>query len=254
MIRNKLLQLARQAVPREVRERLLMRTERWRRWPPPGMVRMGNLRRVTPISRVWGFDRGLPVDRYYIDRFLQQHTADVQGRVLEIADNNYTCRFGGQQVAQSDVLHVCEGNPQATIIGDLTDGNGIPDNAFDCVILTQTIHLIYDVRGVIATLCRILKPGGVALVTTPGISQISRYDMDNWGCYWNFTSQAARRLFEEKFAPDCVTIDTYGNVLAATAFLYGLSATELRPFELDYHDRDYEIIIGVRAEKPEGER
>jgi hypothetical protein len=38
-------------------------------------------------------------------------------------------------------------------------------------------------------------------------------------------------------------------VLAAAAFLQGLSSRELRADELDYHDPDYELLICVRAVK-----
>jgi glycosyltransferase involved in cell wall biosynthesis len=56
--------------------------------PPPGQVRLGDLDRLTPVSRVFGYDRGLPVDRYYIEGFLFHHANDIAGRVLEIADND----------------------------------------------------------------------------------------------------------------------------------------------------------------------
>src|SRR3990170_7811785 len=52
-----------------------------------GRVRFGDLRGVEPISREFGFDRGLPVDRHYIERFLSAHSSDIRGRVLEIGDN-----------------------------------------------------------------------------------------------------------------------------------------------------------------------
>ncbi|MEJ7787734.1 MAG: hypothetical protein WKF96_23275, partial [Solirubrobacteraceae bacterium] len=57
-------------------------------------VRLGSLGSSEPISSAWGFDRGLPVDRWYIERFLGQHRADVTGRVLEVKDSGYTDRFG----------------------------------------------------------------------------------------------------------------------------------------------------------------
>jgi hypothetical protein len=97
---------------------------------------------------------------------------------------------------------------------------------------------------------RVLKPGGVVLATCHGISQISSYDMENWGEYWRLTSLSARKLFTEVFPKDSVTIQTYGNVLSATAFLHGLTAQELRREELDHHDPRYEVIIAVRAVKP----
>jgi len=88
--------------------------------------------------------------------------------VLEIGEVTYTRRFGGDRVTKSDVLHVVEGNPEATIVGDLTNADNIPSEAFDCVILTQTLHLLYDVKTALANLYRILKPGGILLVTVPG--------------------------------------------------------------------------------------
>src|SRR5215210_7162112 len=53
----------------------------------------GSLRRVTPLSRYFGFDRGLPIDRYYIENFLARQAEDIHGRVLEIGDNSYTQRY-----------------------------------------------------------------------------------------------------------------------------------------------------------------
>ena len=51
-----------------------------------------------------------------------------------------------------------EGNPQATIVGDLTDAPHIPSDAFDCAIVTQTLQFVYDVRAALATLHRVLRP------------------------------------------------------------------------------------------------
>jgi glycosyltransferase involved in cell wall biosynthesis len=222
---------------------------RYTRGPRVGRVRFGSLRRLTPISRTFGFDRGLPIDRHYIERFLSAHAADIRGDVLEIGDDTYTHRFGGDRVKKSDVLHVTEGNPKATIVGDLTCATHIASDSFDCVILTQTLHLIYDVRAALKTLHRILKPGGVLLATCPGISQISN---DRWreSWYWAFTQLSARRLFEEIFPRQNVYVQVCGNVLTAIAFLQGLAAEELWQAELDYRDAHYEVSILVRAIKP----
>lgn len=217
---------------------------------PIGWVNFGNLRRVTPISREFGYDRGLPIDRYYIENFLASSAEDIQGHVLEIADATYTRSFGGDRVTTSDVLNVAEGNPEATIVGDLTCADHIPSDTFDCIILTQTLHLIYDVRSALKTLYRILKPGGVILATFPGISQIVNDEWSQEWC-WSFTSLSARWLFEEFFLAANVKVATHGNVLAAISFLHGLAVEELRREELDHRDRDYEVLIAVRAVKPE---
>jgi SAM-dependent methyltransferase len=214
-------------------------------------IDFGDLRQLKPISSEWGFDRGRPIDRYYIDCFLSANAQDIRGHVLEIGSNIFTKRFGGDRVTNADILHVTEGNPLATIVGDLTCADHIPSDTFDCIICTQTLHFIYAVVKALRTLCRILKPGGVLLVTTPGISQVSRYDMDRWGDYWRFTSESARRLFGETFPTQHVRVKAYGNVLTAISFLHGLASEELRQQELDHFDPDYELLIAIRATKPE---
>jgi SAM-dependent methyltransferase len=231
-------------------------------------VNLGDLRRVAPISRHYGMDRGLPVDRYYVEDFLRRHGGssgygggDIQGHVLEVGGDDYARRFGGwtgtpdgdSAITALDVLHADASNPIATIVGDLATGAGIPEDSFDCVICTQTLHVIYEVEAAIATLQRMLKPGGVALVTIPGITQTCRPDRDLWGDYWRFTTLSARRLFESAFAPEGVSVEAYGNVLAASAFLYGLAAEELRREELEPRDPDYEMLIAVRSQRSGGD-
>lgn len=236
-------------LPFEVRHRLLWWQQRFTQWPPPGLVRFGSLRRTTPISPRFSFGRGLSVDRYYIERFLAQHADDIAGDVLEIGDPAYTRRFGGPRVTGSHVLHVTEGNPQATVVADLSAGDHLPSGAFDCIICTQTLQYIYDVQAAVRTLHRLLKPGGVLLVSVPGIGQMSRYDMDRWGEYWRFTSRSAQRLLGEAFPSGEVTVEAHGNVLAAIAFLHGLASEELRAVELDAQDPNYEVSILIRAVK-----
>jgi SAM-dependent methyltransferase len=207
----------------------------------------GRLQRAEPISRRFGFDRGQPVDRLYMERFLELHSSDVRGHVLEIADDTYTRLFGGDRVERVDVLHAVAGNPKATIVADLTDPTTVPEAAFDCVICMQTLHLIFDVSAAVATIHRALKPGGVLLATLAGISQISRYDMDRWGDYWRVTTRGAERLFETQFAAANVQVVSYGNVYAAVSFLHGLAVEELDRELLAHDDPDYQVLVGVRA-------
>jgi SAM-dependent methyltransferase len=223
---------------------------RWsRNWPPRGWVRFGSFRRLKPVSRIFGLDRGQPIDRYYIEAFLASEVSAIQRHILEIGDNAYTMRFGANRVDVSDVLHAEPGNPNATIVGDLAKGEGIADNTFDCIIFTQTLHCIYNVDDVVSVLHRILKPGGVVLATVPGISQISRYDMDRWGDFWRFTTRSAQRLFETHFGTGAVEVRSWGNVLTACCFLQGLSLEELTTAALTYSDPDYQVIITIKATK-----
>ncbi|HEY3853755.1 MAG TPA: methyltransferase domain-containing protein [Verrucomicrobiae bacterium] len=211
--------------------------------------RLAFLSELKPVSRTFGFDRGRPIDRHYIENFLQERAADIRGTVLEIADREYTDRFGGSSVTRSEVLHAEPGNPSATIVGDLVTGKGIEECFFDCMILTQTFSFLYEPKTAISNCFRGLKPGGVLLATVPGISQISRYDMDRWGDYWRFTDASALKLFDEVFGIGNVQIETHGNVLVACAFLHGLAVHEMKPAELEFHDPDYQLVVCVRAVK-----
>lgn len=219
-------------------------------WPRRGGVDFGGLRRVTPISASFGMDRGRAIDRYYIEAFLAAHAARIAGRVLELGDRSYTERFGGARVVQSDVLHVVAGNPVATIIADLSDAPQIPDNSFDCIIFTQTLQMIYDMGATLRTLHRILKPGGTLLCTTAGIAKVGRrLGRDDWGEYWRHTAQGLEAQARDFFPGAEIEVSSYGNVLAATAFLYGIAVEELEPAELDYADQDFEVIIAARITK-----
>ncbi|WP_162426755.1 glycosyltransferase [Pontibacter pudoricolor] len=210
-------------------------------------VNLGDLDRTTPFSTEFGYDRGGPIDRYYIENFLELEQENIKDRVLEIGDNEYTLCFGRERVSQSDILHVDASNPNATFIGDISNAPDIPDNLFDCIILTQTLHLIYDVQGALRTCHRILKPGGTLLLTVPGITPIDHGQWkDIW--YWSFTAQAMRKLLQDTFS-GAITVNSYGNVLAATSFLYGLGLPEISKEKLIPNDPHYQVIISVKATK-----
>ena len=216
-------------------------------------VAPGGLAGLAPISEVWGLDRGTPIDIYYLERFLSSHAEDIKGRTLETGDSRYSAKFG-RDVTRADVLHISTGNPAASIVGDLESGLNIPEAAFDCIILTNTLLLIFDVRAALWNCHRALRPGGVLLVHFSGLvrSQVSAraWGPSGWegeADYWRFTSAAATRLSGDCFGRDAITVHSYGNVRSVTAALYGLAADELTDRELDFVDTRFELAIGVRA-------
>ena len=202
---------------------------------------------VRPVSERWGWDRGTPVDRYYIERFLEAHAGDVRGRVLEVKDSAYSRRLD-HGVTRFDVLDLDAANPDATIVADLATGEGIPEGAFDCFVLTQTLQLIYDVRGAVAQCHRLLAPGGVLLVTVPVVSRIVHDDGLEWD-HWRFTGASCRRLFGDVFGAGQVEVRTWGNVLAGVAFLRGTAYQEIPRRKLDVNDPYFPIVVTVRAVK-----
>jgi len=217
--------------------------------PAPGKVKTGDFLRKKPFSVKFGYDRGGPVDRYYIDQFLMKESASIKGRVLEIGDNDYTIQYGGSRVTQSDILHIDESNKEATFIGDLSTATHLPENGFDAIILTQTLHLIYKYADALENCRRILKPGGTLLITVPGISHIAQ---DQWGEYWlwSFTKSSMSKMLNEVFPPENIEVKTHGNVFVASAFLYGMGLPEIKKEDMDYHDPHYQVVITAKAVKP----
>ena len=212
-----------------------------------GRVNLGQLGSTRPVSDDFGFDRGRPIDRYYIESFLARHAVDIAGRVLEVGDDAYTRRFGSA-VVQRDVLHVHCGNPRATIVGDLSTEGTLPRGVFDCVVLTQTLHLVYDMAAALRELHAALRPGGVLLVTVPGITRIDRGE---WGAswYWSLTEHALRRLLSDSFPAARIALETHGNVYAATTFLQGLAVEEVSAAKLDVCDEAFPVLVAARAQK-----
>jgi SAM-dependent methyltransferase len=225
----------------EQRHRMLQRLHRFAR---PAFL--GTIRRTSPLSTSWGYDRGTPVDRYYIERFLAHHRSDIRGRVLEVKDRYYTQRLG-RGVQRSDILDVDPSNPDATIVADLAAADAVPSDTFDCFVLTQTLQFIYDTRAALGHTHRILRPGGVLLTTVPVVSRIDRSLQSS--DYWRFTAASCRQLFAEAFGAEQTIVYSYGNVLAGVAFLTGMACEELSRRELDAHDEFFPLVVAVRAVK-----
>ena len=219
------------------------------RWPPAfGDIRFGDLGSVEPASRDFGYDRGNPVDRYYIENWLQSKSADVQGHVLEVSEDAYSKRFGGAKVTKQDVIHLNLPDPPVTIVGDLTQAGVMPDNTFDCIIITQTLQMIFNLDDAVARLHAALKPGGVLLLTVPGITQLERGEWGEAWC-WSFTERSVRELFGKVFPLDAMEITTFGNCFSAVAYLFGAALEEIDTRKLDPRDPTYPMIVALRAQK-----
>jgi SAM-dependent methyltransferase len=211
------------------------------------------LRNLHPYRPDFGFHYGRCIDRYYIERFLAANADAISGHIAEIGGDTYAKQFGGTQVERIDVLDIDERNQNATITFDLAEPHCAPESAFHCILCIQTLFEIYDHKSALNSLYRMLKPGGVVLVSLPGICQSVRGRMLGIGGkdYWRYTTSSAERMFAETFGQANVEVVAYGNVLTATALLHGLIDAELTDTELDYRDPDYEVTICVRATRSE---
>jgi GT2 family glycosyltransferase/SAM-dependent methyltransferase len=238
-------QAARRHLPRPLVDRLRGLLHRQ---APLGGIDMGDLRRTRPISKHFGYDRGTPIDRYYVEKFLDRCAADITGRVLEIGDDSYSRQFGSK-IDRQDIMHGAPGNPKATIVGDLSQPGTLPEAAFDCLVIMHTLQLIYDVPAAVREMWRALRPGGIALVTIPGIGAAEQGEFPQ---YWSFSGLAAMRLFADVFGEENVQVEAFGNVSAATCFLQGLAVEEAERSWLEGSDPRYPILVGIRARRPAG--
>ena len=214
---------------------------------PPGTIRWGTLRRTAPFDRSWGYTRGTPIDRVYIEQFLARHSDDVHGACLEVMNADYTHRFGNSRVASTDVLDINPANTAATIVADLGEPESLPPARFDCVIFTQTLHLVPDMARAVANVWQAVAPGGVLLLTVPAVGRHEarqNFHHDRWrvtktGLEWLLSGLPGSH-------PE---VTTYGNVLTCSAFLYGLAAEELSDEELHVFDREFPLIVAARVRK-----
>lgn len=211
-------------------------------------VLWGNIRRRRPFSSYWGFDRGLPVDRFYIEAFLHRCSEDIRGRVLEVSEPVYSRRFGGPGMTSTDVLDIDPENAEATIVADVAVAGSLPASQFDCAVVTQTLQYVDDPDTAIVNLWQALAPGGTLLLTVPCLQRIDPDlpDVDRW----RFTPLGLRDLVGRACTRGEVNVEGHGNVLASVAFLMGLGADELRRSELEDDDPDFPLVACARVRKP----
>lgn len=204
------------------------------------------LSKTMPVSRLFGYDRGIPIDRYYIEKFLQAECLSLRNvsRTIEVGESTYSERYMRIEGGQHDVLDYGAGM-------DLTKPESLPKDVYDLFICTQVFNFIYDVKAAIRGAFHLLKDKGSLLATVAGnISQVSRSDMEDYGHFWGFTYLAIQRLTSEVFGEKHVRVIPFGNSMAATAFIQGAAVEDLKDRSLlDVSDPDYAICIGIVATK-----
>jgi hypothetical protein len=218
------------------RLRCLVRGKGWPRW--------GNLRRVTPFSTNFGFDRGTPVDRYYLAKFLETHKAFITGDVLEIQMPGYTTRYG-HHLRRVDSVDI---NPKfrPTFVCDLAHSETVlPSDQYDCFLLPNTLQHLRELEASLQNALRVVKPGGVLFASGAGLLPLIPDEPE----YWRLSVAGWTEVLERVWAGCDVTVESHGNCLAAIAAMLGLALEELTPSELDVIDPRYPVLITVVCRK-----
>ncbi len=210
-----------------------------------GLPRWGNLRRTTPFSSTFGFERGTPIDRHYLHRFLHAHRDHITGDVLEVQSNSYTRRYG-RDLRRMDTFDI---NPvfHPTYLCDLAHSeNALPTAAFDCVLLPQTLQHLRELDACLAHLVRVVRPGGVILASAAGLIPLTGDVPD----YWRLSPDGWRERLACAWSGADVTVEGHGNCLTAVAAQLGLVLEELADAELDAHDPRYPVLTTILCRTP----
>jgi SAM-dependent methyltransferase len=209
--------------------------------------RWGNLRRGEPFSAYYGFDRGTPVDRFYIERFLAERARDIRGNVLEVGNPRYARVFRGSTPDRVEIVDNDAANKEATIVADLSEPSSLPAGRFDCFILTQTLQLVANLDAALQNAWQSLAQGGVLLISVPGITRSDPVDLT--ADRWRFTPSGLDTLVARTCLNGRRDVVGYGNLTGAVAFLMGLAAEELDECDLSRADAHFPVVVCARVQK-----
>jgi SAM-dependent methyltransferase len=215
--------------------------------PTPQMFDWGDLSRRRPVSEVYGFDRGRPLDRRPIADFIARFQERIRSDVLEVGSARYTRRFGTPDV-RSHVLDIDESNPAATVVADLGVEGALSPSTYDCVIVTQTLQYVTDPDRAIANLWVSLRPGGTLLVTVPSLARIDPFLSTS--DRWRWTPTGLRSLLQRHCEGAELEVCGSGNLKVALGFLLGLAEEDLEDEDLRPDDADFPITACAAARKP----
>jgi SAM-dependent methyltransferase len=227
------------------------------RWPSLPLIRQlccVRFRRLQPVGN--GRQRGTPIVRYYWEKYLQEHQADIRGTALEIGTTYTIRRLGGQAVMCAEAIDLAAHSPEITVVADLSRADHVPSDRYDCFVNQFTMHLIYDVEAALYHAIRILKPGGTLLINFPCVDYYFPRGLDMGTgeplfVYWWFTPiQVENLLRRVDLQGSDYTLDIYGNLFTRLAYQMNMPAEELVQRELKYADPGHPLLICARVVKP----
>ena len=210
--------------------------------PKPGTVRFGDFGRLWPFSHRFGFDRGAPVDRYYLQQFVRSIRPVVRGRCLEIGGslkNNWLYRF---DVDEFRTLELEQSRVADDLVGDAADRGVLDPESWDSILAFHVLEHCPNPFAVASNMCAWLRPNGHACIVVPCAQRVHNYPGD----YWRFMPDGLRVLFRD-FSE--VNVSTYGNPLTVVSNYLALSHTELLAEDMDAVHPDYPVLACVVARK-----
>jgi SAM-dependent methyltransferase len=127
--------------------------------------------------------------RYELERQIERHASKVIGRVLDVGSGSHSRYRGFFRDCTKYVKLDIEGVPDVDVHGS-AESIPLPDNSFDSIVSTQVIGDVFDLEKAFSEFIRVLKPGGVLLLTEGFMDPLHDEPYD----YWRFTAHSLRRL------------------------------------------------------------
>jgi SAM-dependent methyltransferase len=252
---DRIYQLARRGLPGKIWRWSLRFKCSWLSLPLVRNLRCLQFRRLQPLG--YGRQRGTPIVRYYWERYLQEHQADIRGTALEIGTTYTIRKFGGVAVTRAEAIDLSPHSPEIAVVADLGRADDVPSERYDCFVNQFTMHLIYDAEAALYHAIRILKPGGVLLINFSCVDYYFPHGLDMgtgepmFVYRWFTPIQVENMLQSLDLGAEHYTLDIYGNLFTRIAYQMNMPAEELTQRELDFVDPGHPLLICARVVKPD---
>lgn len=207
-----------------------------------------------PLERAQGSLIGKSVKRFYTDDFMQKNRQFICGIVGEMEDRRYTRLFGDEKLIQESYIVEYHANfskdEKFGLDMDLSTGEGVTPEKFDCFICTHTLSYILDVENAVKCLIKMIKPGGTLLLTFAGmIHRASAQELDKYKPAYGILPNTICTILASYDHEIKYSMEVYGNIKCAVANLYGIPSDGFTEEELLKRDEDYPLIVGVKIQK-----
>lgn len=207
-----------------------------------------------PVERAQGALIGKSIKRFYVDNYIYKNRRSIRGVVGEMEDRRYTELYGDtRRIRESYIIEHYVDFPENERFGldmDLSTGEGVIAEKFDCFICTQTLTYIINLEKAIDSLIKMLKQGGILLITFPGmLHRASAQELDAYKPLYGILPSAIHKLLTPYLDNIEYSMEVYGNVKCAVATLYGIPSDVFTEEEMLKKDEDYPLLVGMKIKK-----
>lgn len=186
--------------------------------------------KLLPISSDFGWSRGTPVGRYYVNKFVAEKAARLGGTILEFGESRYKACF--KTVHCYQVIDVFPG-PSVDYVCDIHDVSSVPEHHFDVIVCTQVLEHVERPVDALRQLHKLLKQDGHLICTVPFLAHIHYVPTD----FYRFSIDAICSALEIA-GFEVLEARNSGNALVTLGSLLGFCAE-------DFDEKEMSVVDGI---------